>query len=185
MKDEDLLWRDLDTRVFAHTPVFDVMEKVSENATGVKGKYYVLAPRDWVVVLPKKGDAFVMVRQWRHGSACMTMEFPGGTIEPGEDPTLAAHREMTEEIAYRAGRMTKLGVVNPNPALFNNHFHIYLAEDLTPVGAQHLDADEFINILEKPVDEVLASFGTGEYIHAFMGTALGLYLREMMRRNKN
>lgn len=184
MKDEDLLWRDLDTRVFAHTPVFDVTEKHCENATGVQGKYYVLSPRDWVVVLPVINDSFVMVRQWRHGSASVTMEFPGGTMEPGEDPLAAAHREMTEEIAYRAGRMTKLGTVNPNPALFENHFHIFLAEDLTPVGGQHLDADEFINIVQKPVEEVLASFGTGEYIHAFMGTALGLYLREMMKRNK-
>ncbi len=38
-----------------------------------------------------------MVRQFRHGSGGITIEFPAGTIDPGENPEIAAKRELLEE----------------------------------------------------------------------------------------
>ena len=73
--------------------------------------------------------------------------------------------------------MTHLGTVSPNPALFSNRVHIYLAEELTQTGVRHLDRDENISVIELPVGEVIENFASVDYSHAFMGTALALYMR--------
>lgn len=180
---KELEWKTLEKNGVLHTRVFDVNAKKCESADGTKGKFYTIDASDWVVVVPVIGDDFVVVKQWRHGSGCVTCEFPGGIIEKGEEPLDAARRETEEETAYRAGKLTKLGEMNPNPALYTNRLHIYLAEDLTPVGEQHLDDDEFINYFVKPIDEVIRDFASGEYQHAYTGTALALYMRERLLKN--
>ena len=106
-----------------------------------------------------------------------TYEVPGGHREPGESILETAKRELQEETGYSAGNLIKLGTVNPNPALFSNHVHIFLAENLTPTGIQHLDNDEFIDYIELSKDEVLQGMGTEQFPHAIMGTALCLYLK--------
>ena len=133
---------------------------------------------DWVIVIAEKDEKFLMVKQWRHSSHCLSVEFPGGVIDAGEDPETAARRELEEETGCKAGKLTKLGTVNPNPALFSNHVHVYLAEELISTGIQHLDDDEFINLIEVPKKEVLQGMGTEQFPHAIMGTALCFYLKE-------
>ena len=176
MKDSELVWKDENKTQLLHTCVFDVTAKECVSATGVRGRYFVMDAPDWCVVIPEKGDRFLTVRQWRHGSTSITTEFPGGVVEKGEDPAVCAARELEEETAHRAGSLVHLGSVSPNPALFTNRLHIYLARDLVPIGAQHLDEDEFVNYVELPISEVIANYGKGELTHAYTGTALGLYL---------
>ncbi len=78
--------------------------------------------------------------------------------------------------------MTVLGVCSPNPAIFSNSITVCLAEDLTPTNVQHLDADEVLTYETVPIDEVIDSFCKGEYTNAYMGTALALYLRKLLRK---
>ncbi|MCH2169421.1 NUDIX hydrolase [Myxococcota bacterium] len=68
-----------------------------------------------------------MVRQYRHGARKDTLEVPGGMVDPGESPSQAAARELLEETGYRAQQIERLGSVNPNPALFGNRLHCFLA----------------------------------------------------------
>ena len=80
-----------------------------------------------VVVALTPEDELVMVRQYRHGEGRVTLEIPGGLVDPGESAAAAAARELLEETGYRAGSVAKLGVVNPNPALFGNRTETYVA----------------------------------------------------------
>ena len=84
---------------------------------------------------------------------------------------------LEEETGCRAGKLIKLGSVNPNPALFSNHVHFYLAQELSATGKQHLDEDEFINCMELSKTEVLEGMGTEAFPHAIMGMALSLYIK--------
>ena len=54
---------------------------------------------------------------------------------------------------------------------------------MTPTNELHLDDDEVLMYETVPIDEVIDSFCKGEYVNAFMGTALALYLRHV-RDNK-
>lgn len=175
--DEKLKWKELQSKTILKTVVFDVMEHKNQAVTGITGDYIVVNARDWVIVIAERNDRFLMVKQWRHGEKALSVEFPGGVIDEGEEPKAAARRELLEETGCTAGKLTKLGSVNPNPALFSNHVHVFLAEDLTETGVQDLDQDEFINCMELEKKEVLNGMGTAEFPHALMGTALAMYLK--------
>ena len=179
MTDKQLKWHILETKELLHTPVFSVLSQTEESGTGIRGDYVAVSAPDWVVLIPVYQDQFVMVRQWRHAEENMTWEFPGGVCNPDEDPAETAKRELFEETGFRAGKITKLGRCSSNPALFKNHFTAYLAEDLEQTGEQHLDADELLNFRLMPMRQVIDSFGSEEFSHAFMGTALAFYFRHL------
>ena len=121
---------------------------------GTVGDYIIMNAPDWVIVIPEINENFLMVKQWRHGEKSLSVEFPGGVIDENEKPETAALRELQEETGFIAEKLTKLGMANPNPALFSNHVHVFLAENLKSTGVQHLDNDEFINSIELPKNEV-------------------------------
>ncbi len=178
--DDRLRWTTTEKREILSTPVFDVYRQHEISATGIEGDYIAVDAPHWVVVIPKLDDKFIMVRQWRHAAGEISIEFPGGVGEPGEDPEISATRELEEETGYRAHKMTHLGTFGPNPALFSNQIHFYLAEELEDTGKQNLDADEVLEFLQVPVDEVIDMCGRGEFSHVFMAAALGMYIRERM-----
>lgn len=181
--DEQLKWSTQKTELLLKTVVFDVTKQTNTAKSGLTGDYIIMNARDWVIVIPEKDNNFLMVKQWRHGEHALSVEFPGGVIDKGEKAEVAARRELEEETGYKTGKLTKLGRVNPNPALFSNHVHIFLAEDLTATGEQHLDEDEYINYMEIPIEEVIDGMGTKEFPHALMGTALALYLKDKYKRS--
>ena len=182
MKNYDALkWNTITSERLLHTPVFDVLQQKEKAATGLEGNYVALTAPEWVVVLAVHGENFVLVRQWRHGEDKITLEFPGGVAEPGETAEESAARELEEETGFRAGRITCLGRVSSNPALFKNHFSVVLAEDLVQTGELHLDADEILSYEELPIAEVFRRYGDDELTHAYMGTALAFYLRKLLQ----
>ena len=84
--------------------------------------------------------------------------------------------ELLEETGCTAGKLTKLGQVNPNPALFSNRVHIFLAQDLQCTQGQSLDHDEFVNVIRVPVEQIKKDMGTEQFPHALMSTAMMFYL---------
>ncbi len=172
---EKLCWKETARKVAHKTPVFTVTERTSVGPDGQEGIYIVNEAPDWVIVIPVRGDKFLMVRQWRHGEGALSTEFPGGIIDKGESPEDGARRELREETGTEAEKLTLLGRMNPNPALFNNHVYVFCAEGLHSGGAQDLDSDEFVSYLEMEKSEVFAKMGTKDFPHALMASALELY----------
>ena len=175
MDDKNLVWTRGKKTELLKTPVLNVTTIESTASDGLKGDYIVMDAPDWVIVIPDAGETFLLVKQWRHGENALSIEFPGGVIEPNEAPEAAAARELKEETGFVAGRLVKLGAMNPNPALMSNHVHVFAAFDLQPTGKQHLDEDEYVHYFELPKKEVYAKMGTKEFPHALMSAGLSLY----------
>ncbi len=167
-------WEVLRTEPLQDCKVFRVNRTlVRSPVSGDSHPFYSIEADHWVNVVPVTADEkVVMVRQYRHGSREITLEIPGGIIDPGEEPAAAAARELIEETGYRAERVRALGSVNPNPALFGNRVHTFLAE-----GARCV-ADVMNGPLEEtvvelvPVRELPERVRRGEIDHALVIAAL-------------
>jgi len=173
-------WATLSSRKVYECNVFSVFERESRGPDGRVGRFAVMEAKDWAVVVPyvrtKQGTSFLMVRQYRHGADEVSLEFPGGVVEPGEDPAHAAARELAEETGWVSARILHAGTVSPNPAIQDNHFHVFVALDPEPKVTRNLDSNEIIDAHLMPADEIRQKMGTGELQHALMVTAL--YLAE-------
>jgi 8-oxo-dGTP diphosphatase len=55
-----------------------------------------------VAALIFKGDQILVCQRTRHQTMPLKWEFPGGKIEPGEQPVEALHRELNEELGIDA-----------------------------------------------------------------------------------
>lgn len=182
MEDKDLIWKEQSRKELLKTPVLKVLEITSISPKEDSGNYIVMEARDWCAVIPEIGDDFLMVKQWRHGSSCLSIEFPGGVIDDVEEPVEAARRELKEETGYETDDLVYLGTVSPNPALFSNHMHFFLAKNMTSTGTQDLDSDEYVNYLRIPKKEVIEKMGSPEYPHALMAVALNFYHQYMLKK---
>jgi 8-oxo-dGTP pyrophosphatase MutT (NUDIX family) len=116
-----------------------------------------------------------MIRQYRHGSREVTLEIPGGLVDPGETPKKAAARELLEETGYDAEQWSKIGVVNPNPALFNNRCHTFLARNINRVRDPKPDQTEDIEVVLVPLAKIPRLILKGKIDHAMVITAFTHY----------
>lgn len=168
-----LMWNTHERTLISHTPIFDINSVHRTKSDGHKGDFVEIAAPTWVNIVPYFIDSkgvprFVMERQYRHGSNSVTVEFPAGIVEKGEDPADAALRELEEETGIKCHKLTKLGELNTNPAFMNNHGFFYLAEELEELGTRHFDENEDIDVITIPCDEAIAKMGEGDFDNGVM-----------------
>lgn len=128
-----------------------------------------------VAILPLLDDGRVCLIQNQRASVGQTLiELPAGTLEPGEDPAVAAARELTEETGYRARRIELLAVFFMSPGILDEKMHVYVATGLT-AGDQRLEPDEAIVPLRASWNAVLTMLRDGRIQDAKTIAALLYY----------
>ena len=181
---DHLVWEEKNRKTILNTPIFDLVEVERESKQGVKSDFYTLASPDWVTIIPwylnqDNVPCFVMVQQFRHGSAKVVREFPAGMVDRGEKAINSAYRELKEETALCSDEMIFLAKVNPNPAIMNNEANFFLAKNVYQVtDKQQLDITEQLDVVSVPVSEVIDKMGVDPlYDNGVMLMALSLFLK--------
>ncbi len=183
-----LQWRESTENVVYRGPIFDIKEVQRVSSEEKEATFVIVEAPKWVTMIPwylgsDGRPYFKMVRQFRHGSGKLTIEFPAGTVDRGEDVLAAGLRELKEETGcIPLKEPVFIGDVSPNPAFMNNRVWFYAVEGLEYVSGQNLDEHEQVDILDLPVSEVLASMGSGEYDNGIMMIAQGFFLRYAAER---
>jgi len=116
-----------------------------------------------VAVVPMTEDGCVILeRQFRYPVGRIVTEIPAGKLDsPDEDRLAAAKRELKEETGYEAESWAKIGDYTPAAAYSDEVISLYLARDLIKTG-RDLDEDEFINLIQVPLTEVVKQIMEGE-----------------------
>ena len=109
--------------------------------------------------------------------ASTLVELPAGTLEPNEDPSVSAVRELEEEIGYTSDDLRPLGPFYTTPGLTDEIMHTYAALNLRFVG-QRLEADEKITVQIITPDEAFAMIDDGRMMDAKSMLALLLARRK-------
>lgn len=108
--------------------------------TKVKGRWeYVSRARGIkaAVILAIDDGHVLLVEQYRVPLGRRCLELPAGLIGDdvaGEDPMIAAGRELEEETGYRAAALEPLGEFYSSPGMVSESFTLVRASGLTKVG---------------------------------------------------
>ena len=125
-------------------------------------------------VLYVEDGKILLVRQYRYAYGESLYEIPAGKLEKGEDPILAASRELEEEAGVKAKELKLLYMTYPTPGYTNEKIYIYRAYGGEKVSA-HLDEDEFLEAEYIPVETVKEMLKNGEIRDAKTIIALQAY----------
>ena len=109
-----------------------------------------------VCILPLTDDGKVLLEhQYRYAVEQVMTEIPAGKLDgPDEDPLEAAKRELREETGAEAAEWIPLGAFLPAPAYSTEKIWMFAARGLT-FGRQDMDEDEFLEVYEVPLEELV------------------------------
>lgn len=141
--------------------------------TGKVRPFQLLHMPDWVnVVALTPDERVVMVEQYRHGIDDVTIEIPGGMVDPGEESAVAAARELREETGFAGEAPVLLGWVHPNPALQTNRCSTWLIRQARCVADPDPDEGEHLRVLTVPRNELAAWIRQERITHSLVIAAL-------------
>ena len=130
-------------------------------------------------VVPVLEDGrILMVRQYRNALERETLEIPAGGRTSREEPMLeTAKRELSEETGYTSEHLERLLSLRTTVAFCNEAIDVYVATDLKP-GEQHLDPDEFLNVVPCEVSDLMRRIYAGELQDAKTVSAILAYVNK-------
>lgn len=116
----------------------------------------VYHPGGVAILALDQDNTVTLVRQYRYPIGQILLELPAGKLDHGaeEDRLLGARRELSEETGLEAEEWTYLGYTLASPGFCDEALHMYLARGLHRVG-QHLDEDEFLDVVTMPFDRLV------------------------------
>lgn len=112
---------------------------------------------DAVVIMPiTTDDKFLMVVESRPNTRCgVAIEFPAGMVDEGEEPIVAARRELLEETGFECEDIYLLEEHYQDQGCSEAVIRMYVATGCKKVATQQLDQDEKLDFIEMDYDEIL------------------------------
>ena len=129
-------------------------------------------------------DRVLLIRQYRHPISSVEWEIPAGLLDvAGEDPLVAAQRELAEEADVTAKEWHLLVDYASSPGGMNEALRVYLARGLRPVPeeARHEREGEEAQIVHRrvPLDDVVTAVLAGDLHNATL--LIGALTAQRMR----
>jgi 8-oxo-dGTP pyrophosphatase MutT (NUDIX family) len=174
-------WRTHDSRAVYENPWIHVREDDVDRPDGSRGIYGVVQVRNPAVfVVPlTDDDEVVMVELFRYTTGATSLEVPAGGSD-GQDPLVAARRELREETGLEADDWAPIGAMFALNGVCHAPEHVFLARGLRPAARAAEQAEEGITaVCRIPWSRALGMVrdGTvtdGETVAALMYAALAL-----------
>ena len=174
---KDMTWKTLSSEYLIKRPWLTARrDKVQLPDGRILDEYYVLEYPTWVnvIAITKEGD-MVLVRQYRHALGRTNFELVAGVLEKGEDPLVAAQRELLEETGYSGGEWKELMQLSANSSTMTTLTHCFLAEGVEKTALQNLDASEDLEVYVFSQEEVKQKLQQGDFVQALMVAPLWKY----------
>jgi len=172
-----------DYKIVSSQTVFDhpkarILVDTLEQQGKQRTVFYLVSPVEAVATVAlAPGGELILTRQYRHPVGRVIYDLPAGRLNPGEDPLAGARREFEEETGFYPCHMENLGYYNQFPGTIRAATNLFFASDLLP-SRQNLDEGEELEIVMKPVQEVLAMILAGELIDGSLQLGVLLALQK-------
>lgn len=102
----------------------------------------------------------LVVEQYRKPLEKFQVEIPAGKLDPGEDPILAAARELEEETGYRPKELKPVSAFYTSPGFADEKLYLYFTDGVE-LGVQNPDEDEDLNVAAITMEQAEAYISEG------------------------
>ena len=159
-------WSRTGSRYLFQSRWYAVRQDALISPEGQAITYTVVEHPGFVVIVPLLPDGRVaMERIYRYPLQRVNLECPSGGLD-GEEPEMAARRELEEETGYRADRLIDLGKYAASSGISDEEFSIFLAMDVRADGVLRREITEDIEIELIPLADLRAMTLRGEIMDA-------------------
>jgi 8-oxo-dGTP pyrophosphatase MutT (NUDIX family)/ribosomal protein S18 acetylase RimI-like enzyme len=175
--DDDMKWNVLHSENIIHHPHLDAYHERVQLPNGtVYEDFYHLHFSPVVCIVAETTDGRILLeRQYRHAVGEVLTEPPAGIVEKGEEPLVAAKRELLEETGFGGGEWKQLCVEYAQGGVQDNKMYSFYAKGVVPQKSQHLDQTEDIRVFPIERTKVLAMLLNGEIRQSPVTSALWKY----------
>lgn len=144
----------LTSKVVYEGKIFDITYDDIVLSDGLKRHREIIRHPGGVVIFAQKENGNVLlVKQYRYAVKSVQTELPAGRLEKGEDPLVAAQRELREETGYIAKKWTSLGFIFTTFGICDEKLYLFKATDLT-YDKPDPDEGEILTYFELPLKQV-------------------------------
>lgn len=163
----DELWKILDkTDLVDALPYMKVWVEKVELPDGriVDDFYQVLIPDSVLIFARDTEDRIVVERAYRHALKRVSMILPAGGINEGEEPLIAARRELLEETGYTSDDWSELGSFQTNSNQGLGRVHLFEALGARKTADAESGDLENIEVVLLTTEELEAAIRGGDMI---------------------
>ena len=151
----------LSTKTVYKGKIFDITYNDIVLSDGLKRHREIIHHPGGVVIFAQKDDGnILLVKQYRYAVKSVQTELPAGRLEKGEDPLIAAQRELREETGYIAKNWTSLGHIFTTFGICDEKLYLFKATNLT-YDKPDPDEGEILTYFELPLKEVQKQIKNG------------------------
>ena len=167
-------WKTLSSTVVHRNRWFTVRQDVVTRPDGERGEYNVVERPDSVFIVPLDEAGRVrLIGLHRYPTGVYSLEIPAGGGD-GQDPFVAAKRELREETGLVAEEWLLLGRIQCANAVQNGFGHVFLATGLTETDEHEQEAEGITEQRWVPLPRALEMVLAGEITDSQSITALSL-----------
>ena len=141
--------------------IFEVLQWPQSMFDGTSATFEKLRRPDTAIVIPVLSNRQILIAHQEQPGKPSFMGFLGGRVNQGEDPLVAAKRELREESGYSSGDWTLLLATQPVSKIDWAIF-IFVARNCEKTGDQDLDSGEKIAIQAVNFDQFFEMVTQGQ-----------------------
>jgi len=159
---------------YVHKGYFDLRVDLVKRKNVDPIEYTVLLTKvGAVAVLPQDEEGrYIVTKEYRHSIGMFVLSLPGGRMEKGEEPEIAAKRELIEETGYQAKALTPLQDYFPMPSVCDQKIYMYLAKGCVKIKNSNLDPLEVIETHALTEKELMQELKKGAKIDGVLAAGL-------------
>lgn len=183
MSDQLPHWKRLDRKTVYQTKFLSLYEDMVELPSGdVFDDYSVASVPDGVIIVATDTEGRLITQvEYKYAVDDVVLNFPAGSVEPGEEPLDVARRELREESGYESDELELVATLyNDYPSKMTHLVHVVRAKNARLVGTPQREATETIGEVRLLIAD-MSDYG-GEFNTTYTVSALALTLPEFLKR---